>query len=461
LHRTEVARLGAEAEARALGRSPEAIRLAGRAAADQDLQEERLTRFGAAGARAGHREALEVLDENLVKDYKFVLESDFSRPEMSLTTDFYAARAVVDAEESLPMPSGSYRLHLDYLFADPYLKYHNAPGIDDDVPDPVSDADLQTIKTALSNVLPAFAHNALDYPFRQMSPFMATGQTTTARKRVKRLYDFAVAADAAGVVPSPVLVLADKMAAQDGRCITGLGDGLDDMEAQIMGIGRGTPLHIGEYISMTLADYRMEFVMRHGELYPTNAEFPTMVTLLMKQRMLFSLGLRGKFGPFAYAGWPGTNGPQFGAAEVMRRFLHGAENVRLENNPARPAVNFDAYTVDKLIEVLQAGVARGYKDVHGRRFLQPDAKGTRLTFETIKRECVDANYTSVDSVLGPDWLEFETMNALKAPDPSQPTVGLSRYFHPAANGEFDYNIRLTREFWLHELVKYGYIIKVP
>jgi len=185
-------------------------------------------------------------------------------------------------------------------------------------------------------------------------------------------------------------------------------------------------------------------------------------------KMLLPLGLRGRFAPVYLAGFGDSNlSPLFDANQMMRRFLQGAVNVRLR--PGAPdSVDFDAYTVDKLIALLRTAWERSYLRPDGGGPLDPFRTGTRIGLDTLKAEFVNTDeglmdddgnvlgYAVRDPVLGPEWNRFESLA-----DPSQAYRTGNRFFRPARAGQYELNIRLTREFWLHVLLKYGYILRQP
>ena len=219
-----------------------------------------------------------------------------------------------------------------------------------------------------------------------------------------------------------------------------------------------------------IADYKDEFIRKLKGFDPVDGEFPTMVVQTMNMKMLYPLGLRGQAGPVFYAGYRGSN---LDAAQVMRWFLGGGTNLQLPDKPGQ--VTLDAYTVPKLIQLLQFARQRGFTGTAGAGRLHPELTGLPLTENLIKAEVVDPDSATLDAaensptymepngygrfrdpVLGPAWSAFEF-----------PRAGLARslqdgndYFLPAADGR-PQNFRLTDRFWHHVLQKYGYIENLP
>ena len=76
----------------------------------------------------------------------------------------------------------------------------------------------------------------------------------------------------------------------------------------------------------------------------------------------------------------------------------------------------------------------------------------RLSLEAIRSECVNGDYSFRDPILGPAWVDFEINNFFETGN---------EYFQPAPRGEWSTNIRLTRAFWEYELLKFGYLLRVP
>jgi hypothetical protein len=286
------------------------------------------------------------------------------------------------------------------------------------------------------------------------------------RKRVKRLFEEVQNRANLGMPPdqgcyrdsavTPVGEFARDIAAQSAlltapRCPVGIQEGLAEVEHRVFGDAPVIPLHMGELISMVLADYRMEFIKRHAKLNPDDDEFPTMVVSLLKMRMLYAMGLRGQFAPVMYAGIRQTCSDPLTPARVMRRFLAGGTAGPLQYRSE--TVNFEAYTIDKMIELLQDAQVRGSSAL---RTLPPERRaGPKAPMEFIEDECVfkirDASgevqgMRAEDPVLGPALLHFYGEDV---PPPAE------TYFENAPL----IGIKATRAFWLYLLEKYGYIVK--
>ena len=408
-----------------------------------------------AGARAGHLAALARLDANLGRDHQFT--GRLTGTTFRLTDEYHMARNVLDAYASRPCPAGSYRVNVSYLYADPYLATHNID-IDQLVPESVTGPEWAGFQEVLRANCQGLDPGDLSYPFSKIELAPAEVQAVL-HKRIKRLFLEAQRKTARGERPvqaifasgstTPFQELAFDLTQQRGRCVDGLQEGLAEMEERVFGEGEGGAiLHLGEFISNVLADYRMAFIKRHALLDPHSAEFPTMVVQLLKQKLLYSLGLRGRFGPIQYAGHANTDHPVLSSGAVMRRFLDGECQVRVLHGSA--GLDFEAFTVDKMIDLLQEARTRGFMDASGANPLTPGQSGRRLLTDLVTAECLDAEHQPRDPVLGPAWLEFMIENLGSTGNP---------YFEPAPAGQFDGNVRLTREFWLHVLTKYGYLVR--
>ena len=455
----EIARRGAEAHARAMGLSPSAIAAAGGNAAAEVVAAARTARQGAGtpeGARQGHLAAVALRDANLARNLSFG-----AYPVMNLTTEYRHAKRAMDAFAGLPPAPDAPRLNLAYLSADPYLVHHNVD-IHTLVPEPLTPGEIARMRTILIAATPA-AGPAITpaspaHAFDVVDGYVTGPEVRMAGlKRIKRLFDEAQrkqdagegpVQDFSGVLPgvtmTPMMELAYDLGQNAGRCIDGVRNGLSDMEKRIFQTDEDAEiLHMGEFISQVVADYKMQFLERHAQLDPTNAEFPTMVVQNLRQKMLFSLGLRGSFSPIHYIGVAGSNGNQMDAEVVMWRFLAGEGNVRLA--PGSPTVDFPAYDADKLIALMQEARERGFMNLAGLRPLHPDQPGLRMKASAILQECQQpGNETLLDA-----YTEFCGDPTFVQPYFLPPVAG------PAGN---DTNTGLTRAFWVHVLRRYGYIL---
>lgn len=413
----------------------------------------RATRGTPEGARAGHRAALARLDANLAANHRFT--GFLSRITYDLTTEYGQANAVVERFAGRPTAPGEARINLEYLRADPFLVHHNAD-IEVLVPEPVADSEWQAMQTVLRGVCPVSEQVALSYPFLvtdQASPAVKT----VVRKRIKRLFAAAQHRTQRGEAPTlalfqgtattPLGELAFDLSQQHRRCIDGLQDGLAAVEERVFGSAGGAgAAHLGEFISQVVTDYKMEFIQRHAELDPTHAEFPTMAVQLLKQKMLYPMGLRGSFMPIHYAGHAHSDHPLLASGRVMERFLAGGT---ASLGGPRPTVTFEPYTVSKLISLLEAARERAFLAADGARPLNPGQPGAKLSFALLKAECVVDQYAPKDPVAGPSWNEFEAIHLLAEGN---------AFFEPALPGQVINNVRPTRAFWLHMLAKYAYIV---
>jgi hypothetical protein len=478
----EVARRGAEAEARHQGQDAAAVQAAGAQAAlaARDAQWQlRLAEGTAEAARRNHLEALRRLETNLGRDSQFTTQW-YPRFTYNLLQDYLATRdsvetaqGAVEGAQSVPGVPGTYQVNYAYLAADPYLKYHNTD-IHQVVPEDVSDAEWLGMLADLlaSNQVPVAEWHTLRGPFNKVD-FAPPELKRLLRKRFKRLQDTARERAASGLGPTraefigtavtPLQELAFDISQNNGRCEDGLQRGLGEIEQRLYGEGRFA--HLGEFISMVLADYRMAFVQRHGELHSWD-EYRTTAPLLLQQRMLFPLGLRGRPSAVVYAGRFHSGHAILAPELVMFRFLFGQPGVRLDavhlaQGEQAPARDFEAYDLPRMLALLHEARERGYVDLLGAGPLRPGQVGMKLKLADIKAECVEervegGQYVARDPVLGPAWNDFELVHALGQED--------NAYFAPApAEGrarEHESNVRLRPAFWIHLLVKYGYIEKV-
>jgi hypothetical protein len=408
---------------------------------------------GAEGARTGHRAALALLDQNLAAGHSF--RSVLSPRTFDLTEEYLAGRAVIDEFKTRRQPAGQPKINYDYVYADPYLASHNVD-INQEVPEEVTDAEWESIQNALGTSLLVLNPDEFDWPFGTFGT-APEGTREVIRKRIKRLFlnasertrrgEAPIQASLQGGTATPLDELALDMCQQHGRCIDGCLNGLGDIEAKVFGRGTGIA-DLGEFISNVLTDYKMEFISRHGQLQPTNPEFRTELNQLLKQKMLYSMGLRGHFEPMRYAGYGPTDGPLFSSERVMRRFLGGEANLCLETGYG-PRISFEAYTVDKLVALLQAAHERSYLDPSGTRLQNPGQLGLKLSPTLLRAEFLDSRGEPRDPVVGAAWQDFEIVNAMATGND---------YFQPAAAGQWAGNFRLTRAFWIHMLTTYGYIL---
>ena len=476
-----MARLGAEAEARALGHSPARVAIAGSDAFMAVKREElealralRATGSSPDGIAEFHQVALNTLNENRSRrnEYPNVYARNWlGQPEavFSMNDDYNEGLAVLNQLTINARIPGQYYINPKYLIADPYLRFHNE-NIHQLVPDDVTDGQWENIRATLYATLPADSATA-----KAQAQFTKTWFTINSaaamvqreiRKRIKRLFDEVTTRADRGLPPdldvwrsiglTPVGELAQDLCAQSEdlthpRCPVGVQNGLTEVEQRVFG-GLADPVHMGELISMVLADYRMEFIKRHGDLISvsSNPEFPTMSVQLLSMRMLYAMGLRGQFTPVLYAGIARTSEAPLSPAEVMRRFLTGG-TAQMTGRPE--TVDFEAYSIDKMVELLTEAAIRGSSAVS--RLPAARRAGPKVTTEFIDDECVFKvrnaegeveRYEPQDPVLGPALIYSITMDG---PAPTE------TYFE----NDSTYGFRPARAFWVYLLEKYGYIVK--
>jgi len=176
-----------------------------------------------------------------------------------------------------------------------------------------------------------------------------------------------------------------------------------------------------------------------------------MIVQTLGQSMLYSLGLRGGFEKLAYPRFGFAGESQFDPKHVMRRFLLGETGVHIPGLHPAHRVDFEPYTVDKMIDLLQAARAHSMRRKRtGQYEHYVGSPASRLSNELITKELVNpADYSPIDPVLGPKLYEFEVDNGAATGN---------EYFEPALNPSHPNDYRLTREFWLCMLRKYNYII---
>ncbi|WP_316411466.1 hypothetical protein [Mesoterricola sediminis] len=391
--------------------------------------------------RQAHAAALQTLDANLARNFQFE-----SGGTWNLTEDYFQAQRALDAYKVRHLSDRGPRLNLDYLAADPYLSRHGSD-INQIFPEAVSPEKWREITNALQQAAEPMDLMSLEEVMGKIN--MSNPETrVTVKKRVRRLYEWAKDRDEAGLGPlhlttgSCLHEVATSLSQNNTRCIDGIQEGIGQFEAGVFG-DAFAPQNMGECVSHIVADDRMAFIVRHTAFRPHNVEFVTTVVQLLRQRMLFSLGLRGAFAPVAYPFLVGHENDALSPARVMERYLEGSEGETL-GFLSQP-VDFPAYTVDRLISLLQAAREADFVDADGRR-RNPDYRGLRLTYNFIMNECLNGTEPK-DPVLGPVFFDFVMSGMTEASD----------YFLPASDGS-ERNFRLTREFWLYILAKYGYIL---
>jgi hypothetical protein len=412
-----------------------------------------------AGAQAAHQAAIALRDANLARNESFTTDPLFLVLTFRARDEYNLGHGVVTTAQAAAGTPGTWRVNLAYLCADPFLKHHNLDP-NERCPNDVTGAQWTAVKDGLTgcNGAPAPSLRAV---FDRIDFESNAVLQQSVKKRFKSLCDTAQERTLAhnGTDATPLQELALAISQNGGRCIDGVGDWLNDYEPMFYNTGEMRFAHMGEFISGVLADDRHAFIQRHTGL-DANAEFVTTAAQLLKHKMLYSLGLRGKWTRVRYGGIMGSNHAILASNEVMRRFLNGEANVRLAQH--FPAVTFEAYTVDRMVQLLQA------TRENARPGARPPKGARKLRVDMITAECVrcdmnaegewtartdpDGNFIAKDPLLAPLWIAY--MNSLVMGEDPPPA---NTYFEVLANG----HVRLTREFWLHLLDKYGYITRVP
>jgi hypothetical protein len=176
--------------------------------------------------------------------------------------------------------------------------------------------------------------------------------------------------------------------------------------------------------------------------------------------MLYSMGLRGRFQKLAYPYYGYVGNPPFAPAAVMRRFLMGERGARISPGVG-VSIDFDAYNVDKMINLLEQAYARSMRrDASGRLMRWEGVPASHLNTELITKELIDvatgepirvinaATGAEADPVVGRKYLEF-IASLLSEPN---------EYFALSTDPTHPEDFRPTREFWLYILRKYNYIL---
>ncbi len=362
----------------------------------------------------------------------------------NLARDYDAANEIIDEVKNRPRSEGLYQINYDFIAEDPFL-YRHSQDLHQIYPRPVSDQEWLEMRDALKRY-PEVAElgSGLDSIFRRAN--VGDGDSERERqnkemiqKRIKKLFDSARQQEASGQsgrsAASPGGDLALRLFSNLDRCIDGLQSGLSDLEKEHF--EEGEPESAGDLISRVFTNYKMEFIEKHGSLRPRSSEFRTTVVQNLRQRMLYSLGLRGAEAEVAY---PDLGNPELAELKpkrVMARFLAG-ERTQLSGESA--VVEFQAFNVDQMVRLLQSARESGFMNSEGNRPLHSEAVGIKLKSSLIQQIAL------ADPILADAYTEFFT-------DPHQP----NDYFAPAPAGEFMGNIRLKDRFWLHLLEANGYI----
>ncbi len=361
-----------------------------------------------------------------------------------LTVDYFKAQEIVDQARSDAQSEGQYQINYDFIAEDPFFHRHSLD-IHQVYPAPLTLEEWVAMRDALKTY-PEVVEMGSDFDrlFQSVTVLADDSELQkqtkeTIQKRIKRLFDFAQSQEASGQsgvsAASPGGDLALRLMGNLDRCIDGLQAGLSDLEKDYF--AEGEPESAGDFISRVFTDYKMEFIEKHGNLRPRSSEFRTTVVQNLRQRMLYSLGLRGTEAEVAY---PFLGNPEIAELKpkrVMARFL-GGERTQLSGEAA--VVEFEAFSIDHMVRLLQASRERGLMNSEGNGLLHPEAMGTKLKSSLIQQIALD------DYTLAGAYRDFFS-------DPHQH----SEYFAPPPADELSSNIRLKDRFWLHLLEANGYI----
>jgi len=405
-------------------------------------------------AQAAHEAAVATLMDNLFAQRQFEYGL-FTRGTINLTTAWQEAKDETARIARQPRGAGEYRINYEYIDADPYLATHTFD-IDLLMPAAVTDAEF----TAIFNALKATGQvqdTVLDGIAGRIEHASAPIKSRL-RKRVKRLFDEVQlrasrgeqAQNLPGLTPMAEFTL--EMGQQEGRCPDGISNGLTTIENRVFpGNGGGGAIHLGAFMSSVFTDHKMAFIRKHAGFYPDYAEFVTSIVETLNVRMLYAMGLRGSFAPILYPEMGIHTDEQrrfFGPAAVIRRFLLGERGAVMPGHST--PVDFEPFDVECMVRLLQEARERSIASASGTRAASAGNPASLVPNALITAELVDpANYNPRDPVLGPKLAEFEVVNM---------GTDANEYFLPAPAGESSGNYRLTREFWLHMLRKYNYIL---
>ena len=383
-----------------------------------------------------HQEAINSLNSRLHLNYVLRDQTESEVSPIYLVRDFEAAKMILGRMGI--SNRDRYRINSSFLSADPFLQFHN---IDYDVlyPEAVSEMEWEheIFRTLAMQLEDSALRRDLWKTLIRTNPddddsadMKQTKQLV--RKRIKRLFEKALSDGT-----SQMRELALHLISNSGRCLDGLQDGLVQIEAMVFRLDQ--PQNFGDFISRVLTDYKMDFIRRHAFLNPNSAEFQTTSVQTLRNRMLYSLGLKGQESQVSYLYLGDPDDAALQPAQVMERFLRGGE-ARLQGGLAR--VRFDAYTVEKMIDLLMTAHERSFVNGTGMRISRASPK-PHLKGSLFQQFCMD------DPVLsGPYENVAVTFEEEK-----------NHFFEKAAEGQNAANIQVSREFWLYLLQKYGYVLK--
>ncbi len=371
-----------------------------------------------------------------------------------LKKDFEMAESVLNEVKVRPYTPGFYRVNYDFIAKDPYF-YRHSKDIHHIYPEPIDDAQWGEILRSLQNnpEVGSLA-NDLEVIFRGVmmdeddedddENKIQTKQSI--RKRVKRLFESArdkTEAGGHGVQTStPLGDLALRLSSHLDRCLDGFQSGLADLEKEHF--QEGNPDSAGDFMSRVFTEYKMKFIDRHAELDPRpEGELRTTAPQVLRQRMLYSLGLRGTEAEISYPHLGAPSLSELKPGRVMGRFLAG-ERVQLPYQNY-PTVEFESYNVDKMVRLLQESRERARVNEAGTALIHSHdslAVGQKLTSHLIQEMAFS------DPILADAYTEFFT--DMDAPN---------EYFEKAPAGDHSANFRVKDRFWLYLMEREGYIIR--
>ncbi|MFZ9595738.1 MAG: hypothetical protein ACO3A2_06625 [Bdellovibrionia bacterium] len=402
--------------------------------------------------------ALSRLEDRLAQRY--VVSGIFD-----LAEDYHAAQEVLDLVKSAPVGEpGQYRVNWDYLAMDPYLSFHEVD-IHQAYPENISDREWAQMESHLKSAAQVEAVTEdLDrvfsiLEFRVLETQAAFETKLIQRKRMKRLYDERLKRAEKGEVgrfaQTPLGDLAIELAQNRDRCMDGLSDAMTAIErnlsAEKIGDFKGNPNRAGVFISQVLTDYKMDFIEKLSQLKPESSEFQTTVRQILRQRMLYALGLRGAEMQIDYPDFGNPYEKALQPASVMALFLAGGE-VHLESlDSSLPTIQFEPYTVEKILQLLQASRERAL--VRARKTGGIASSGLSQDLQSYGRALSHAELTEM--ALGDEFLAARYRSWIEVSGGAAHDL----FFIPPREGEDPAAFRLTDQFWLYQLEKTGFIVR--
>ncbi|MEO7163716.1 MAG: hypothetical protein ABI041_12425 [Bdellovibrionia bacterium] len=383
-----------------------------------------------------HQRNKSILQRRLAQNY-------VSSGELHLKRDYEAAQAVLNEVKRRPHQKGQYKINYDFIAEDPFLHFHSTD-IHHLYPNPINDQEWMELRTALINypevaALGQSLNNVFKHgDFDSYDSDQTKKTKQSIRKRMKRLYESAKEKETAGHpglgAGSPVADLTLRLYGNLDRCIDGLQSGLSELEKEHF--SEGEPQSAGDFISRVFTDYKMDFITKHGDLGPNASEFQTTAPQVLRQRMLYSLGLRASEAEIRYLNLGSPHLPELKPGRVMARFLAG-EKTHIAGSDllgSRP-VTFEPFNLDHMIKLLHESEARGFSN---RARPYTGKPGIKLTQKQITKIAL------ADPVLD------EAYRAAVDGEPNE-------YFAQESQGAFAGFIHFKDNAWLHLLEKNGYI----